>query len=210
MDRCIWDPYQYDVYELTKPVMQAIELADTLKQLDKERKKQIGKALFKWGLPLIIKEFRIPKHIATAMAAAYRPIEPPRGVVAYPDVSEIPPLTQKKILVTTGLKHFQEAKIKRLGLAPLFDEIIINTTDKLTEKRRKKVFFEAILERYGWKPNEVMVVGDKAEDELQSGKELGMITVQSLRPRIVEKVSGFNFYITSFAELPGIIEALEH
>lgn len=81
----------------------------------------------------------------------------------------------KLLLVTAGEKQIQREKIKVLGLADdCFDEILI--PDRNSGPAKKSCFKE-IIERYHLKPEEIVCVGDKIEDELTASKSLGMITI---------------------------------
>lgn len=81
----------------------------------------------------------------------------------------------KLILVTSGEKQIQRKKIDVLGLSDrYFDEILI--TDRNNDQAKKDCFKE-IMHRYNLKPEEILCVGDKINDELTAGKSLGIITV---------------------------------
>lgn len=86
----------------------------------------------------------------------------------------------KLILITTGVYSRQEKKIKLLGIENYFDLIIINDTEKgLT----KDECFEDVLNKYNYKPEEVMSVGDRIQSEIKTANRLGMISVRMLRGR---------------------------
>ena len=55
-----------------------------------------------------------------------------------------------------------------------FDEIMI--TDR-NNGQTKRDCFKDIMKRYNLKPEEIVCVGDKIDDELTAGKSLGIITV---------------------------------
>ena len=76
------------------------------------------------------------------------------------------------ILVTAGQPLEQEEKVRLLGLRKLLDEVIV------VERKNdsKRACFQDILDRYGLRAEEVLCVGDKAEDELRIAKTLGMST----------------------------------
>ncbi len=97
----------------------------------------------------------------------------------FPDVMET--LTKLKvkgyrlILVTSGEKQIQRKKINVLGLTDShFDDILIAERNN---GKTKKDCFKEIMRRYDLKPEEIVCVGDKIDDELIAGKSLGMITV---------------------------------
>lgn len=81
----------------------------------------------------------------------------------------------KLFLVTSGEDKIQKKKIELLGLnGNYFDEIFI--TDR-EDGYTKKTCFIQIMQKYNIKPEEIVCVGDKIDDELLTGKILGMTTV---------------------------------
>ena len=64
----------------------------------------------------------------------------------------------------------------------------------------RKDIFREIVSRRGWRAEEVLVVGDNAESEIAAGNELGMPTVQTLRPGVPYAPSA-RLHIKSLAEL---------
>ncbi|MEP9410454.1 MAG: HAD hydrolase-like protein [Candidatus Brocadia sp.] len=101
------------------------------------------------------------------------------NITLFPDVTDT--LVQLKargnnlILVTSGEKQIQKKKIKVLGLHDnYFDEILVPDRKN---GQTKKACFQEIMQRHTLKPEEILCVGDKIDDELTAGKSLGMITV---------------------------------
>lgn len=121
-------------------------------------------------------------------------------VETYGDHEVIKNIRGRKFLVTGGAGHeeYQHSKIKALGVEYYFDSIV------MAEAGKKKYVFENLLAQAGFSPKEFLVLGDNPHSELAAGKELGMVTVQTLRPHI-ERAEGFDHYIKSFHELPKII-----
>lgn len=88
----------------------------------------------------------------------------------YPEIKNIP---GERFLVTTGFKNMQMSKIKQMGIENDFKEVhIVNPVTS-----NKKEVFADILQRYNYKPEEVLVVGDDPESEIQAAKALGITTV---------------------------------
>lgn len=88
----------------------------------------------------------------------------------YPEIKNIP---GERFLVTTGFKTMQLSKIRQMGIGEDFKEIhVVNPV----ETSKKEVFAD-ILQRYGYKPEEVLVVGDDPESEIAAAKALGITTV---------------------------------
>ncbi len=199
LDMCI-----LDTHSLTGPFFQPVLDALYNSDLSAELKEKISYQLWTTSLDDVMEMFDVPKDIAERMREAYRQIEVPDGIKTFGDEEFIEGLPVKKILVTTGYTKFQETKIEKLGIANLFDEIIIDTLDYRDKRKGKKKIFEELLVKNGWKKNEVLVVGDNPQSELGSAKSLGILTVQTLRPTI-EKWEEADYHINSFSELADII-----
>ena len=66
---------------------------------------------------------------------------------------------------------------------------------------------QEMLERYHCQAQELLVVGDSAENEIAAGNALGAITVQILRPGIVYADTA-QYHVTTLAELPQLLATL--
>lgn len=100
-------------------------------------------------------------------------------IVLFPDIVDtlvrLKMRGYKLILITSGNNQIQQKKIDVLGLRnKYFDDIII--VDR-NNAQTKLGCFRDTLQRYNLKPEEVLCVGDKIEDELTAGKMLGMPVV---------------------------------
>jgi len=207
LDRCILNTPAFYIKNFMDPVIEAIKKADVKNEISKEKLQIISRELWAFGLQGIIHWNDIPTHIAKVMKETFKEPIAQENITPFKDIKIIKELPQTKILVTKGLNIFQQSKIDNLKISEYFKECIIYKTDNWFKKITKQPIFEELLERYNWKPSEVMVIGDNPKDELEAGKELGMVTVQSLRPTVV-KVEGFDYYVSSFEELPKIINKL--
>lgn len=101
------------------------------------------------------------------------------NIALFPDVPDT--LTQLKthgynlILVSSGDEEIQRRKIDVLGLNnSYFSEIFIT---RRNDGYTKKYCFKEIMQRHNLRPEEIVCVGDKIDDELTAGKSLGIITV---------------------------------
>ena len=205
LDKCIADPYSGPLGERGEIVTDVLEVLQN-NEVSEEMRKVISKEIYRYGIDNIIHWHNF-QHFADMIKAVYRPLIVPPGMVVYPDFEFVKELNIKKVLVTTGMQIHQQSKIDTLGLAPFFTETIINSPDNTLERRTKKNVLVRLMNKFNLLPHEVTVIGDRADDELIAGKELGMVTVQTLRPGVV-KAEGFDYYIESFAELPQIIQNL--
>jgi putative hydrolase of the HAD superfamily len=80
----------------------------------------------------------------------------------------------EKFLVTAGYTKLQEAKIRQLGIAQDFKEIII--VDPYKSEQTKADVFHQIMIKYKYEPADVLVVGDNPESELALAKNVGLET----------------------------------
>lgn len=106
--------------------------------------------------------------------------QPMRG---YGDLGILGELELPLFLVTSGFRRLQESKIRMLGLAQWFQAIYVDAIDA-PERKGKRGCFQQILLDHLLLPFEVAVVGDNPESEIAVGNELGMVTVQLLRPGV--------------------------
>ena len=121
----------------------------------------------------------------------------------YPDLGALRSLPGKLFLVTSGFRRLQESKISALNIAELFAEVHV---DAIGEKGRrgKRGIFEDILASHALLPEEVLVVGDNPESEIEAGNQLGITTVQILRPG-VRRGNNASYYIDELAELTMLV-----
>lgn len=80
-----------------------------------------------------------------------------------------------KFLVTTGFLKLQQSKVARMNLAPDFTEIHI--VDPSTSGSTKRDVFADIMQRHGYAPPEVLVVGDDLHSEIAAARQLGIDAV---------------------------------
>jgi len=101
----------------------------------------------------------------------------------YADLSVLAELPVPRFLVTTGFRRLQESKIAALGLREYFTEIRIDVVDEPGRKGKQQLFHE-IQQAHRYLSRQVLVVGDNADSEIRAGNNLGMTTVQILRPGV--------------------------
>jgi 2-phospho-L-lactate transferase/gluconeogenesis factor (CofD/UPF0052 family)/FMN phosphatase YigB (HAD superfamily) len=105
-------------------------------------------------------------------------------IAPYPDaaqtLSELKAAGCKLILLSVGRPERQQNKIDRLGIASYFDKIINEGPPS------HSYWLGEILDEYGLEPDEAVVVGDRAQDEVRAGNTLGLTTVWLKRGRFGE------------------------
>ena len=105
---------------------------------------------------------------------------PMRG---YGDLDLLPELGDRRFLVTSGFRRLQESKVRALGVADVFDEVVIDALDEPGRRGKERVFTD-LLGRHRLDPGDVVVVGDDPGSELASARQLGLRAVQTVRPGI--------------------------
>jgi putative hydrolase of the HAD superfamily len=120
----------------------------------------------------------------------------------FPDYFEIRRLAPERFLVTTGFTKLQYSKIRGMNIETDFKEI--HVIDPLASEQTKKEVFADILNRHGYTPAEVLVVGDDLESEIKAAQTLGIDTVlydkYNLHPDHLT-----TYKISDFTELASII-----
>ena len=126
----------------------------------------------------IVALYNLPNRYARELLEEFIHIDI-SNITLFPDVmntlKQLKSQGYKLLLVTSGEKQVQRKKIDVLGLnGNYFDEVLI--TDR-TGGQTKRNCFKEIIQRYNLKPEEIICIGDKIDDELIASKSLGMVTV---------------------------------
>lgn len=79
-----------------------------------------------------------------------------------------------KYLVTLGFTKLQQSKVKMLGIGDDMKEVHI--VDPEVSSLTKKDVFADIMQRHGYKTEEVLVIGDDPGSEIKAATELGIDT----------------------------------
>ena len=114
------------------------------------------------------------------------------------------PLLLQLFLVTSGFRRLQQSKVKALGLDQLLTGLHIDAIDESGPKGKLHAF-RSILRDHNLSPSEVLVVGDNPESEIAAGNELGMTTIQILRPGVPPSAAATH-QIRSLHELKKLME----
>jgi len=159
-------------------------------------------------LKLFFEKFALPcdPYLKLATRVVYEDNLDQIKVLAVPDATLIlKDLKQyhKLVLVTVGEENQQKEKLEKAGIDFSFFSII-----EVVKKKAKKKSYKRICQDLGFQKHEVLVVGDRVENDLQPAKELGYQTVLMLRGR-GKNQRDFNFVdfkIKSLLELKKIIK----
>jgi FMN phosphatase YigB (HAD superfamily) len=143
------------------------------------------------------------KEMVEAAKQAFLNNEYQFSLTPFDDYEVLKNIPGMRFLVTSGIPKLQQAKCDALSLEGDFTGIVV---DDIYEENRpgKKKIFERIAQEHNLIPDMVWIVGDNPDSEITSGKELGMITVQIVRPGI-EKSDKATYVVSSFYELKDLI-----
>jgi putative hydrolase of the HAD superfamily len=140
-----------------------------------------------WRLPFdrVAARHQLPDAATIAWHQAASAVEVTEPLAPYPDVrTGLEQLSLPRFLLTTGFRRLQESKLKQLGLASLFVTVYVDALDS-PGPVGKRALLERLVAEHGLTPPEVMVIGDRADDELAAARALGMVAVQVLRPGVI-------------------------
>lgn len=138
---------------------------------------------------------------------AFRAMKVTAPMRGYGDLHALAGLAVARFLVTSGFRCLQESKIAALNLADLFTAIHVDAIDE-PGRLGKRAIFARILDAHGWSAKDVLVVGDSAESEIAAGNELGIRTVQTLRPG-VPRADDATFHIRTLTELGDLLRTIK-
>lgn len=124
----------------------------------------------------------------------------------YEDLNLLAGISTENFLVTSGFRCLQQSKIDALGIANYFSAIYIDALDE-DERLGKQGLFSHIMHEHGLLSTELVVIGDNPHSEIAAAKELGILSVQILRPGI-EKGFNADFYVANLNEFRTLLSNL--
>lgn len=92
----------------------------------------------------------------------------------FADYHHIQKIDLPKFLVTTGFTKLQYSKVKQLGIEQDFKEIHI--VDPEISPKTKQDIFKELMDKYGYQPADVLVIGDDPNSEIKAALALGIDT----------------------------------
>jgi putative hydrolase of the HAD superfamily len=200
LDNCICDAREPGA-DLFAPAFDAICSANNGHVPDDRLQAAFGECWFT-SFDLVARRYGFTKEMYEAGFAVFSRLEGQKPLHGYADLPVLPGLSIDKYLVTTGFRRLQDSKVRALGIAPWFRKVVIDAVD-VPPHRGKQAIFADLLAEGGYEPDRVLAVGDNPLSELAAGKALGMVTVQTLRPRVQEAQA--DFHIRSFDALAELI-----
>jgi putative hydrolase of the HAD superfamily len=200
LDNCLCDARAVGE-ELFEPAFEAIRNANR-GDVPEERLRQAFDECWFTSFDLVAKRYRFSDAMFRAGFDAFSRLEVAGPLEGYPDLPVLRQLAGDKYLVTSGFRRLQESKVRALGIADWFRRVVVDAVD-VPPQLGKKAIFEDILRESGHAPGEIVVVGDNPLSELAAGRQLGMQTVQTVRPGVT--VAAADFHIGRLDELPPIL-----
>jgi putative hydrolase of the HAD superfamily len=85
-------------------------------------------------------------------------------------------------VITSGMQRIQENKLRLLGIAPCFDEIVFSSS--LPENKPGPMPFRRLLELVGVAPQRAAYVGDNPLFDFRAPNQLGMLSVRVHNPEL--------------------------
>ncbi len=131
-------------------------------------------------------------------------VEPP--MEGYDDLCELERIPGDLYLVTSGFRKLQASKIRALGIVAHFKETFIDAIDD-KDRVRKRPRFEWIIQSNSLDPSAVVIVGDNEQSEIKAGNQLGLRTVQTMRPGATS-ASSATHRVNGLVELRALVDSL--
>lgn len=157
-----------------------------------------------WSIPfpVVAAKHELPNRLVHIWSQFHQTLTFSDPLIPFPDVIET--LRQLRsqqhflCLLTSGYRGVQLAKIDALKIEHLFDLIVIDAVDDV-HIGKAKILVDLVKSR-DWRTTDMLIVGDSATSEIAAGLQLGIPTVQILRPG-VEKTESAGRHILSLKEL---------
>ncbi len=140
-----------------------------------------------WSIPFpqVAAKHGLPGRLLKHWADLHKDIRFTAPLEPFDDVVEVlAGIEGHRILLTSGYPQVQRGKIDALGLRCFFDDILIDAADD-PNRRGKQAMMAELMMRHQWQPSELLVIGDSASSEITAGRNLGITTVQILRPGVI-------------------------
>ncbi len=151
----------------------------------------------------VMSKHRVEKELMREAVTVFDKMVINEKLLPYPDYEVVRNMDCRKFLVSSSVTSLQEAKIRALSIHHDFDRIMI--VDPFIHPHGKKEAFESLQKEFGLLSQHTFVIGDNDGSEIAAGNALGFTTVQILREG-VKKGTRAKYFISSFEELPAIVE----
>lgn len=133
--------------------------------------------LWKFPFDFVASKYQFDDLLCEQFSASVNDLEYKLDIQPFKDFYHAKNIVAKKILVTTGFKKLQKAKIKALNIQQDFEAIFFDEVNEPNRKHKKGIFSD-ILKSSKLRSESTFVIGDNPNAELKAGRELGVTTVQ--------------------------------
>src|SRR6201995_5435426 len=123
---------------------------------------------------LVAEEFNFGDELTQQGNAMIRDFSYDGPIHPFEDYHQLRTIPLPKYLVTTGFTNLQWSKVKKMELEKDFEEIHIVDPEKSTLTKRD--VFADIMQRQGYTPADLLVIGDDPLSEIKAAVELGIDT----------------------------------
>jgi len=185
--------------ELFAPLFELIAASG----VDQESFDNIKRDVMRKPLQVVAADYRFGSDLIKKGSEMLRSLVYEGDIRPFDDYAKIRNISGERFLVTTGFRDLQWSKIRKMGIDQDFGEIHIVDPDN-SEMTKKDVFAD-IMDRKGYQPSEVWVVGDDPDSEIRAARELGIKTVlidrEDWHPEAVS-----DFKARDFTELVSLLQ----
>lgn len=202
LDNCLYAADEIG-YRFHEPVFTAIRRANDGALADAALSEAFADCM---RLPFdeVADKFGFTEAMRDAGLRAFGSLEVVKPLHGYGDLHVLRELQARRFLVTSGFPRLQQSKIAMLGIGPLFEAVRVDAIGR-QPRRGKRAVFADLVENPGLRIERTWVVGDNARSEIAAGNQLGMITVQILRPG-VERSNDARYTVENLIEIKTLIE----
>lgn len=160
--------------------------------------------LWKYPFDHVSEKYNLKDSIRRQFSKAINELNYKFEINPFIDFEVVRKIQTRKVLVTTGFKKLQLAKIEALSLEDVFEEIHIDEIDS-TNRIYKKGIFEHLINSKNKEFQDFIIIGDNPESEIKAGYELGLTTVQVAKFG-QSQTAYADYYIHNFNDLIQILE----
>jgi putative hydrolase of the HAD superfamily len=109
-------------------------------------------------------------------------------------------------VLSNGRTLKQAEKLVRLGILPYINPEAIFISEQTGIAKPNPRIFSMILDKFNFKAEEVMMVGDKTEMDIEPARKLGIVAVQNCRNIAPSRKNEADYHINNFWDLLDVLK----
>src|ERR1700761_7965038 len=187
-----------EVFEGVYALMQDYRGSISEEKLEAIKKELAGTAFQKVADQFVLPEGLKKRGIKILNETTYH-----KPIKLFKDYALVKSISLPKFLVTFGFMKLQQSKIDSAGVRHDFNEVIV--VDPEISKETKRDVFVRLMEKYGYKADELIAVGDDPESEIGAATGLGIKTYL-FDPESHFKSKGATWHETHYEKLVKILK----